>query len=123
MAKTRSRRKSKRGGGKRHGKVHHRWNPKAGAEYGLGQCDPWVQHTVYDTKVSVPRSDVGSHIFARILAKHTEALTWFYPSAFLQELRWFLRTVRVDFVGTRQLNTPRAKLPDEEVYLFCGGIQ
>jgi len=124
VAKIRSsRRKGKRGGGKRHGKVHHQWLPKAGAEYGLGQCDPWIMHTVYDTRVGIPRADVASKLFARLRAKHVEVLTRFDPRAFLSEVRWFIRNVRVDSVGTIRLNTPPAKLPDEEVYLFCGCLQ
>lgn len=117
MARKRSRRG---GGGKRHGKLHHPWRPKAGAEYGLALCDPWITHQVHSTRVSLPRSDIATMVAARLRAKHTEILGVFEPDAYIADLLYYLGPNAVSILdrGERVVNIPPARLADEEAWLF-----
>ena len=115
MAKPKSRRKSKRGGGKRHGKVHHKARERLHFKL---FCSPWVAREVYDTRVETPGTELVAKVFARLREKHMACLALFIPEDFIEDLRRYLRYVFVVTVGGARRNEPSSVLPDEEAWLF-----
>jgi len=111
-------RKRGRSGGHKKGKIHHAWKPKAGAKFGLSQCDPYIRHTVYDTVVDVPRAHLCAKVFNLLRSKHVEILTRFQARDFLGDVRRYIAFARVRVVGGNHINQPPAALADEEAYLF-----